>query len=459
MKKNLIALSVLIMCLSFLLVSFVSCDFGGSSGSSDDRDDKREEAENEEDDETSKKRPGGLFWQGGEDTDSEKAENDTNNVQTAPSGTSPDDTATDRPHEHSFGKWSIRLNPTCTKGGEMVRYCDCGFAESQPIGPTEHEYVITEKLDATCREEGYTIYICNSCGDSYSTTDPIIDGHTPSDWIKQNSSNQYLSYLYKQCIFCETLVEQKTELNISLPTIEKSAFDDIGSVYAGEVDRWYTPMGSVGISSLEEIKDPYGSYYLTADINDNAHTVPEFYGLLDGCGYVITTSEPLFNVLGGTVTNLMIAGNISYEDVAKAPLANDLVDSATVVNCRSDAEIIVKESNKYSIYAAGFALRATGKVTFVNCAFEGAIENVSNFKGNKRYSAGFVAVLGKYKEPADLLVVNCSVSGSVTGSSTVGGLVAVSNPPSNMYFYGVAVTAAAEIVSTYESYAGGCRRS
>ena len=82
----------------------------------------------------------------------------------------------------------------------------------------------------------------------------------------------------------------------------------------GTVSEDYKPAApAVGISSLDQITDLNGNYYLTADITANTTTVKgNFAGILDGCGHTVTSSVTLFEfVFGGTVKNLVIEGDIS----------------------------------------------------------------------------------------------------------------------------------------------------
>ena len=75
---------------------------------------------------------------------------------------------------HNYKAIVIR-EATCKQGGLKLNLCDkCGsfFEESTPTG--EHKYK-TEKVQPTCRNMGYTNHICEICGNSYITDmTPII---------------------------------------------------------------------------------------------------------------------------------------------------------------------------------------------------------------------------------------------------------------------------------------------
>jgi predicted MPP superfamily phosphohydrolase len=98
---------------------------------------------------------------------------------------------------------SVTRDPTCTTAGVKTFTCSrCGDSYTEAIEKLEHNYLndicITCGLRnplacqhdyaatvtaPTCTEQGYTIYTCSSCGDSYvdSYTDPT--GHTYVDGI------------------------------------------------------------------------------------------------------------------------------------------------------------------------------------------------------------------------------------------------------------------------------------
>lgn len=80
--------------------------------------------------------------------------------------------------EHSFDAWSVVYNPTCTDTGEEERFCKiCSVREIRDIPMLEHTYS-TEIVLPTCTEEGYTIYTCDVCGDSFADKIVPATGHT-----------------------------------------------------------------------------------------------------------------------------------------------------------------------------------------------------------------------------------------------------------------------------------------
>ena len=244
------------------------------------------------------------------------------------------------------------------------------------------------------------------------------------------------------------------------PDDEKLALEDLGAVDAGEVESGYTTFlkDAVGIADLAEIEDPYGSYYLTEDIAANTTTVFEFYGVLDGCGHTITTSVPLFDVLSGGVINLNVDGEIALSDESGAAIANSVLAMTTVFNVKVTCDITVSASStETAVYAAGFVVNVDGEdVVFANCEYSGTISNeFTQLGNNKRIAAGLVAMIkGELEDyPPIVEFINCTVSGSLTSSANVGGVVGLAVAPCTFDVYGCINNA--EIKSTRAGASAG----
>lgn len=224
---------------------------------------------------------------------------------------------------------------------------------------------------------------------------------------------------------------------------EKVEIEDLGAVDAGEVASDYATFleDAVGIATLADIGDPYGTYYLTADIEANTTTVTEFYGVLDGCGHTVTTSVPLFGELGGGIINLTLAGEIALSDESGAALANHVVSETTVFNVKNTCNITVSASSSVSaVYAAGFAATLDGEdIVFANCEYSGTITNeFTQLGNNKRVTAGLVAMIAGELEDYPPIVdfLNCTVSGTISATSNVGGIVGEAVAPVTLGIYG-----------------------
>ncbi len=343
---------------------------------------------------------------------------------------------------HVDGNWITDKKATCTEIGEKHRVCGvCGVTiDNGTIPATGHVYTETV-VEPTCTEKGYTKHSC-ACGDSY--VDSYVDENGVHTVVVDNieAYKEYVTVVFEFSSKCSSCGEKYPvrKLEYDDPSHDKLAFENIGAKNAGKVSENYEAVGMIGISSLSEITDPYGSYYLTADISANEYTVSEFYGLLDCCGYTVTTAVPLFDTLGGAVINLNLCGEISYASNAKAPLANVMENNAIILNVKNTCNVTVKESTTKEVYAGGFAVYVYGKdVIFLNCEYAGTITNVYNAKGNNRYTGGFVGSIRADSTNGDQPIVefiSCTYSGTATASSHVGGLVGECVTPAEVYLVG-----------------------
>lgn len=74
-------------------------------------------------------------------------------------------TVNEAPHTHSFGKWMVTTNATCTESGIMTRECDCGQTERMEVAATGHHWddgkVTKEPTETSDGEFTFTCTVCN----------------------------------------------------------------------------------------------------------------------------------------------------------------------------------------------------------------------------------------------------------------------------------------------------------
>ena len=110
------------------------------------------------------------------------------------------DTPTDA-SGHKFGEWHVTVSPSCTQQGKEERICSvCKKAEYAAIERLEHEYVMN-MVPASCEDEGYTVYTCAGCGDTYNTDATPALGH---DWTAAEegyleNGAPYVKYICTRC--------------------------------------------------------------------------------------------------------------------------------------------------------------------------------------------------------------------------------------------------------------------
>ena len=111
---------------------------------------------------------------------------------------------------HNYKVITIR-EATCKQGGLKLNLCDkCGsfYEESTPTG--EHKYK-TEKVQPTCRMTGYTNHTCEICGNSYITDMTPIISHAYERITKEPTCTDK-GYTTSTCTMCgQTFVSDYTE--------------------------------------------------------------------------------------------------------------------------------------------------------------------------------------------------------------------------------------------------------
>ena len=75
-----------------------------------------------------------------------------------------------------------RVEATCTEDGKIV-YTNSitGDTKEEYIPAAGHDYEVTDTTEAACTEEGKNTYTCKVCGDAYEEAIPAT-GHTEGEW-------------------------------------------------------------------------------------------------------------------------------------------------------------------------------------------------------------------------------------------------------------------------------------
>ncbi len=82
---------------------------------------------------------------------------------------------------HIPGDWEVETKATEDEEGLKVQKCTvCGETVNTEVIEKlahTHNYEVTDQKKATCTEDGYTVYTCRKCGDSYTVT-AAASGHS-----------------------------------------------------------------------------------------------------------------------------------------------------------------------------------------------------------------------------------------------------------------------------------------
>ncbi len=209
----------------------------------------------------------------------------------------------------------------------------------------------------------------------------------------------------------------------------------------GSVDENYLPEGTpvIDVSSLT---DPNGSYYLTGDI-EITETIPvTFTGTIDGCGYTVTVSAPIFKSLSGTVKNLKIKGEVSGSSGDLGALACNVTGSTAKFENISNAANVTGTA---SAAVGGLVGRVDGNGT--------VFENIVN-SGTVKSALIAGGVFGRFTSAGGseaVIVNNVHNTGAVSGKHRTGGICGYIN--NSVTAYNLSNSGA--IVSDGSNYAGG----
>lgn len=80
---------------------------------------------------------------------------------------------------HSYGKWTVTVNPGCETAGEQSRKCSaCGYIDKEEIPATGHsEGSWTKTVAPTCTSGGSEVLKCTVCGKGLKTRSVAALGH------------------------------------------------------------------------------------------------------------------------------------------------------------------------------------------------------------------------------------------------------------------------------------------
>ena len=125
---------------------------------------------------------------------------------------------TDPAMPHSFGPWEVvqGKEPTCTQSGTKRAYCStCNKWYEMPAPPTDHFWVIDNRVFATCTTSGYTRFICDDCGTEGDTVTMSALGHKFGAWFTTTQPTCMETGIQKrectQCGVTETKSIAKTD--------------------------------------------------------------------------------------------------------------------------------------------------------------------------------------------------------------------------------------------------------
>lgn len=157
---------------------------------------------------------------------------------------------TDPAMPHSFGPWEVvqGKEPTCTQSGTKRAYCStCNKWYEMPAPPTDHFWVIDNRVFATCTTSGYTRFICDDCGTEGDTITMSALGHKFGAWFTTTQPTCMANGIQKrectQCSVTETKSIAKTDhkfgawFTTTQPTCMEKGIQTRECTYCGVTER------------------------------------------------------------------------------------------------------------------------------------------------------------------------------------------------------------------------------
>ena len=165
-----------------------------------------------------------------------------------------------------------------------------------------------------------------------------------------------------------------------------------------------------------------GKYYLANDITIDTTYAATFAGTLDGNGKTITTSVPVFAVLGSaTIKNLKLAGNIAIDEAHAGVLTVTVAGESTLVidNVENNCKLTVAKKNDVGGFIGVMDYNACYNTTIT-------IKNSTNnadITGGWRVGGflGYAPGSDDAAKPFNMLIDNCVNNGSIYSSESYSG--------------------------------------
>ena len=114
---------------------------------------------------------------------------------------------------------------TCENDGYTVYECDnCGDTyNANYVDALGHNYTVTKTYESTCTGEGYSVYLCTRCGDSYNDDVTSANGHSFGSWYTVTDSDCLTTGTKRRdCVSCGTyetgVIEAKGHNHIATVT-------------------------------------------------------------------------------------------------------------------------------------------------------------------------------------------------------------------------------------------------
>ncbi len=375
-------------------------------------------------------------------------------------------------HNYVFDVRNIPCSGTVTLTGACTR---CGEEVSISTNGTGHHYELSYTTEATCTEDGVSVYECTRCTSntyqhSYTVVDTEALGH---DWEESSSETvDGITTTVYACTRCDATYSEKTDSEGNVVSEwDGSSIDTTGwqitDEDTGETTYKITTAAQlagfaeyVNNSEDHDFSDCTVELAVDVDLNNYDWTPigclnseGNFAGTFDGNGYTIYNLSVessgyagLFGKLEGTVKEVNIH-NVKLENsnICSGAIAGYANESSDVIISDCHITGLVQISGtQYVGGLVGWSVRAG----FENCSVEATGD--SYITGTDEYVGGIVGSYVPHKTQSksyDGVMTDITVSGlTITGTNEVGGILGSSGYSANKLS-----------VNASDSEDGGCK--
>lgn len=225
-------------------------------------------------------------------------------------------------YKHSFGDWVYEEENPCIYGGEKTRTCTlCGYVE-RGTAEKGHDYEI-EQFDVTVSEDGYTLYICRKCKDTYKKNIEYATGSIGIEYERVSSGWRVVGI--GTCTDEEIFIPQYHE-GSKVVEIADRAFYDCDSIKEITIPDTVTKIGTQVFYKADNLHTVY--YNSSYSSNRNPFLV----------------TESIKTVIFGTKVPSSILSNATNVEHIEIKDAVKTIGSYAFSNCSNIQSIVLPDS-------------------------------------------------------------------------------------------------------------------
>ena len=166
--------------------------------------------------------------------------------------------------DHYYEEKSV-ISPTCTSDGYTVYKCaNCGDTyNANYIDSLGHNYIVTKEIESSCTAEGYSVYACTRCGDTYNDDVVSANGHSYGAWyVIKDATCLETGTQRRDCVSCgayeTSVIKAKGHSYIAKTTAPTCTAEGYTTHTCSRCDDSYvdTYVNAKGHSYIAIVKDP-----------------------------------------------------------------------------------------------------------------------------------------------------------------------------------------------------------